>query len=77
MIPNIYGFMGLIPLGFFVAEIPFLAFFALHRERKRCGQVGSIPGSSQIEVTYAYQVLDVSPKVFLAKIPFSETFARI
>ena len=28
------------------AEIPFLAFLALHRERKRCGQVGPSPCNS-------------------------------
>ena len=32
------------------AEIPFLAFLALHRERKRCGQVGPSPCYSQSEV---------------------------
>ena len=41
------------------AEIPFLAFLALHRERKRCGQVGTSPCYSQSEVVYAYQVLDL------------------
>ena len=41
------------------AEIPFLAFLALHRERKRCGQVGTSPCYSQSEVVYAYKVLDL------------------
>ena len=40
-------------------DIPFLAFLALHRERKRCGQVGPSPWYSQSEVVYAYQVLDL------------------
>ena len=40
-------------------EIQFLAFLALHRERKRCGQVGLSPCYSQSEVVYAYQVLDL------------------
>ena len=40
-------------------EIPFLAFLALHRLRKRCGQMGPSPCYSQSEVVYAYQVLDV------------------
>ena len=40
------------------AEIPFLAFLALHRERKRCGQVGTSPCYTQSEIIYAYQVLD-------------------
>ena len=39
------------------AEIPFLAFLALHRER--CCQVGPSPCYSQSEVIYAYQVLDL------------------
>ena len=38
------------------AKIPFLA---LHRERKRCGQVGPSPCYSQSEVVYAYQVLEL------------------
>ena len=37
LIPIIYGFMGLI---------------ALHRERKRCGQVGPSPRYSQSQVMY-------------------------
>ena len=41
------------------AEIPFLAFLALHREMKRCGQVGPSPCYSLSKVVYAYQVLDV------------------
>ena len=41
------------------AEIPFLALLALHRERKRCGQVGPSPCYSQSEFVYAYQVLDL------------------
>ena len=41
------------------AEIPFLAFLALHRERKRCGQVGPSPYYSESEVVYAYLVLDL------------------
>ena len=39
------------------AEIPFLAFLALHRERKRCGQVGPSPCYFKSEFVYAYQVL--------------------
>ena len=38
-------------------EIPFLAFLALHRERKRCGQVGPSPYYFQSEVVYTYQVI--------------------
>ena len=38
------------------AEIPFLAFLALHRERKRYGQVGPCSCYSKNEVVYAYQV---------------------
>ena len=41
------------------AGIPFLAILALHRERKRCGQVRPSPCDYQSEVTYAYQVLDL------------------
>ena len=41
------------------AEIPFLALIALHRERKRCGQVGHSPCYSQSEAVYSYQVLDL------------------
>ena len=40
-------------------EIPFLAFLALQRERKRCCQMGPSPCYSQSEVVYAYQVLDL------------------
>ena len=40
-------------------EIPFLPLLALHRERKRCGQVEPSPRYSQSEVVYAYQVLDL------------------
>ena len=40
-------------------EIPFLASLALHRERKRCGQMGTSPCYSQSEVVYAYLVLDL------------------
>ena len=32
------------------AKIPFLAFLALHRERRRCGQVGPSPCYSESEV---------------------------
>ena len=39
------------------AEIPILAFLALHRERKRCDQVRPSPCYSQSEVIYPYQVL--------------------
>ena len=50
---------GSISLGSSVfADIPFLAFLALHRKRNRCGQVGPSPCYSQSEVVYAYQVLD-------------------
>ena len=38
------------------AEILFLAYLALHRERRMCGQVGPIPRYSESDV-YAYQVL--------------------
>ena len=41
------------------AKIQFLALIALHRERKRCGQVGHSPCYSQSEVVYSYQVLDL------------------
>ena len=34
------------------AEIQFLAFLALHRERKRCGQVEPSPCYSQSQVVY-------------------------
>ena len=40
-------------------EIPFLAFLALHRERKRCGQVGPSPCYSLSEVIYVCQVVDL------------------
>ena len=47
-------------LGFFVAEIPFLAFFlALHWERKRYGKLGPSPCYFQSEVLCAYLVLDL------------------
>ena len=41
------------------AEIPFLAFLALHRERKKCGRVETSPCYTQSEIVYAYQVLDL------------------
>ena len=41
------------------ALIPFLAFLALHRKRKKCGQVGPSPCYIQSEFVYAYQVLDM------------------
>ena len=52
------------------AEIPFLAFLALHRESKRCGQVGPSPCYSQREVICIPSFRSVAPRVFLAKIPF-------
>ena len=55
----VHGSNSLWGEGGFGAEIPFLAFFTLHRERKRCSQVGSSPYYSQSEVVYAYQVLDL------------------
>ena len=36
------------------AEIQFLAFLALHRERKRCGKVEPCPYYSQSKVIHAY-----------------------
>ena len=53
----VYGFNSLGSSPF--AEIPSLAFLALHRERKRYGQVGPSLCYSQSEVVYAYKVLDV------------------
>ena len=47
----VHGFNSL-GLGVF-AEIPSLVFLALHRERKRCGQVGS-SSYSQSEAIYSY-----------------------
>ena len=41
------------------AEIPFLALIALHRERKRYGQVEHSPCYSQSKVVHSYQVLDL------------------
>ena len=41
------------------SEISFLVFLSLHRERKRCGQVGSSTYYSQSEFIYACQVLDL------------------
>ena len=41
------------------AVMTFLAFLALHRERRMCGQVGPSPCYSQSEVVYAHQVLDL------------------
>ena len=41
------------------AEMPFLAFLDLHRERKRYGQVEPSPCYFQSETEYAYQVLDL------------------
>ena len=41
------------------AEISFLAFLALHREIKRCSQVGTSTCYSQSEVVHTYQVLDL------------------
>ena len=56
-------------------EIPFLAFLALHRERKRCNQVGPSTCYSQSEVIYAYQsFISVGPRVFLVKISFLASF---
>ena len=42
----------------YFADIPFLAFFALHSE-KRCGQVGTSQCYSESEVVYAYQDLNL------------------
>ena len=41
------------------AKISFLAFLALHRERKRCGQLKPSPCYLQSEDVCAYQVLDL------------------
>ena len=46
------------------AEIPLLALIALHRERKRCGQVEHSSCYSQSEVVYSYQVLDLQLQWF-------------
>ena len=52
--------MGLTPfVQMFLLKYNFLAFLALHRERKRCGQVGLSSCYSQSEVVYGYQVLDL------------------
>ena len=40
-------------------EILFLAFLALHREKKRCGQVEPSPCYFQSEVVYTYQVINL------------------
>ena len=40
-------------------EVPFLAFLALYRKRRRCGQVGPNPCYSQSEVVYTYWVLNL------------------
>ena len=58
-IPNIYGFMVWLSRFKCFCWIPFLAFLALRRKRKRCCQVGSSPCYSQSEVVYAYKVLDL------------------
>ena len=50
LIPNIYGFWSNSLGSSILADIPFLAFLILHRERKRCGQVGPSPCYSQSEV---------------------------
>ena len=48
-----------------------LASLALHRERRKCDEVGPSPCYSESKVVYAYQVLNtVAPRAFLAKIPF-------
>ena len=47
------------------ADILFLAFLALHKKRKRCGQVGPSPFYSQSEVVYTFQVLDLELQGFL------------
>ena len=53
----IYEFMGLTPyVQVFFPEILFLAFLALHWERKRYGQLGPCTYYSQNEVKCAYQV---------------------
>ena len=39
--------------------LAFFAFLALHREKKRCGQVGPSPCYSESEAIYAYQVLNL------------------
>ena len=54
VIPNIYGVGSSI-----FNKIPFLAFLDLYRERKRCGQVEPSPCYFQIQVVYAFQVLDL------------------
>ena len=59
LIPTIYGFMSNSQCSSVFVEIPFLAFLTLHRERKKCGQVGPSPCYSQSEVVYAYKVLDL------------------
>ena len=53
----VQGFYSLGPSVF--AEIPFLAYLDLHRERKRYNQVGSSLSYSQSEVIHAYQVVDL------------------
>ena len=45
-------------LGVF-AEILFLVFLALDRERKRCSQVGPSTRYFHSEIIFAYQVLDL------------------
>ena len=50
-----------------VAEILFLAAFALHRERKRCGQVEHSSCYSQSQVVYTYQYLDLSLQGFFCQ----------
>ena len=49
------------------ADIPFLAFLALHKKWKRCGQVGPSPFYSQSEVVYTFQVLDLELQGFYSK----------
>ena len=54
------------------ADIPFLAFVTLHRERKRCSQVKLSPCYSQSQVVCVYipSLKSAAPRVFLAKITF-------
>ena len=52
------------------AEILFLALIALHRERKRCGQVGHSPVTPRMKCIFIPSFRSLAPMVFLEKIPF-------
>ena len=61
---HVSNFLGQV---FFFSDILFWLFLALHRIRKRCGQVEPSPCYSQSKVEYVYQVLELLLQGFSLK----------